>query len=48
LFGKGGAPYITPNNVGVTMGKLSASELPIAIVPSLSMETTKVAVSAGC
>jgi len=37
-----------PKDVGVAMGKLSASDPLTAIVPSLLMETTEVAVPAGC
>jgi len=48
LVDEGGAPYIMPKDVGVAMGKLSTIEPPTAIIPSLSIEISKVAVSAGC
>jgi len=43
LVGEGREPYITPKVVGVAMGKLSTIEPLTAIVPSPSIEISKVA-----
>jgi len=37
-----------PKDVGMAIGKLAPIEPPTAIIPLLSIETTEVAVSAGC
>jgi len=48
LVVEGRAPYIMPKDVGVAMGKLSMIEPPTAIVPSLLIEISEVAVLAWC